>query len=559
MVPLQGSYGSAKLAWALLLWVLYLAHQNFFSVSGDELTLSTQDVKVVVGVNRSIARVSDVFVCATLDWWPPDKCDYGTCSWDHASLLNLDLTNPILHNAVKGLFPVLLRLGGSLQDQVVYNVGDIQRPCHPFVPAPHQLFEYSEGCLNMSRWQALNGFFSETRSQVAFGLNALYGREANRSLPWNSSNTKNFIQFTAKQGYPIYAWELGNELSSSGIGAKLSSSQYADATKELRTIVNDVYSGYTVKPFVVAPDGFFEKNWYRDLLQNTGPQVLNACTYHIYDFGPGKITNDLDSKILDPLFLDNRAAIFFKVSQTLLTYGPWVQAWVGESGGASNSGQPNVSHSFLSSLWYVDQLGMAATFNTQVYCRQSLIGGHYGLLNTTTFHPNPDYYSALLWKELMGTEVLSAVSVGNVYLRAYAHCTKGDTHSIAVALINLSNTTEFNVHIPIHDFTVNHGGAQSPGIRLSVFGDLFSCKSKRKAVELQSKRLEYHLTAATGDLHSHSVLLNGKALEITPDGNLPNLVPAPADKSLPVIVAPTSIVFVTIPDVSAPACLLAGA
>lgn len=41
---------------------------------------------------------------------------------------------------------------------------------------------------------------------------------------------------------------------------------------------------------------------------------------------------------------------------------------------------------------YLDQLGMASKYNTKVYCRQSLIGGSYGLLNTTTFVPRPDYY-----------------------------------------------------------------------------------------------------------------------------------------------------------------------
>ncbi|RZB42869.1 Heparanase-like protein 3, partial [Glycine soja] len=42
---------------------------------------------------------------------------------------------------------------------------------------------------------------------------------------------------------------------------------------------------------------------------------------------------------------------------------------------------------------YLDQLGIASCYSTKVYCRQTLIGGNYGLLNTTTFAPNPDYYS----------------------------------------------------------------------------------------------------------------------------------------------------------------------
>ncbi|KAG4991079.1 hypothetical protein JHK87_024536 [Glycine soja] len=46
-------------------------------------------------------------------------------------------------------------------------------------------------------------------------------------------------------------------------------------------------------------------------------------------------------------------------------------------------------------LMYLDQLGIASCYSTKVYCRQTLIGGNYGLLNTTTFAPNPDYYSVL--------------------------------------------------------------------------------------------------------------------------------------------------------------------
>jgi hypothetical protein len=41
---------------------------------------------------------------------------------------------------------------------------------------------------------------------------------------------------------------------------------------------------------------------------------------------------------------------------------------------------------------YLDQLGMTSTLDHKVFCRQTLIGGNYALLNTTTFIPNPDYY-----------------------------------------------------------------------------------------------------------------------------------------------------------------------
>lgn len=48
-----------------------------------------ETAQIVVNGDDSIATVDDDFLCGTLDWWPPEKCDYGTCSWGNASLLNL--------------------------------------------------------------------------------------------------------------------------------------------------------------------------------------------------------------------------------------------------------------------------------------------------------------------------------------------------------------------------------------------------------------------------------------------------------------------------------------
>ena len=51
-----------------------------------------QPAVAAVDGRRAVAATGEDFVCATLDWWPPDKCDYGTCAWGRASLLNLVMT-----------------------------------------------------------------------------------------------------------------------------------------------------------------------------------------------------------------------------------------------------------------------------------------------------------------------------------------------------------------------------------------------------------------------------------------------------------------------------------
>jgi hypothetical protein len=56
---------------------------------------------------------------------------------------------------------------------------------------------------------------------VLFGLNALIGRKRmpNGVMggPWDSSNARDFIQYTVDHGYKINAWELGKLLFSTSL------------------------------------------------------------------------------------------------------------------------------------------------------------------------------------------------------------------------------------------------------------------------------------------------------------------------------------------------------
>ncbi|QCD80594.1 heparanase 1 [Vigna unguiculata] len=471
----------------LCLWV-YLASLSFISVGALCARVGAVDKGIVlVHGKTAIGRIDDDFVCATLDWWPPQKCDYGKCSWGHASLLNLDLNNKILLNAVKG-------------------------------------------CLPMNRWDELNSFFQKAGAKVIFGLNELAGKSIKSGFavgPWNYTNAESLIRYTVRKKYHIHGWELGNELCGNGIGVSVAADQYASDVAALRSIVENEYRGIEPKPLVIAPGGFFDENWFKEFISKSGKSA-DVVTHHIYNLGPG-VDDHLTQTILDPSKLDGPADTFRRLKGILKNSTNKVTAWVGEAGGAYNSGHHLVSDAFVYSFWYLDQLGMSAVYDTRTYCRQSLIGGNYGLLNTNTFMPNPDYYSALLWHRLMGGRVLSTTFYGTKKIRTYAHCAK-ESKGVTILVLNLDNSTTVEVNVALKFNNLPHSGVHEPA------------------------RREYHLTAPERNLHSQIMLLNGKVLSVNSAGEIPALEPIYVDSTKPITVGPVSIVFAHIPNVLLAAC-----
>ncbi|KAE8677811.1 Heparanase-like protein 3 [Hibiscus syriacus] len=528
----------------LYLWLQHLMDEGSLFVSSNGNVISGT---VLLNGTAPMARTDDNFVCATLDWWPPEKCDYGTCSWGRASLLNLDLGNPILLNAIKAFSPLKIRMGGTLQDTVIYGTKDDKIPCAPFVKNSSELFGFSKGCLPMFRWDQLNVFFKKAGAMVVFGLNALSGRTVGSDGSvigaWNSSNAESLIRYTVNKGYSIHGWELGNELCGSGIGAKIAAEQYALDVNSLQTIVDHTYRGFEVKPLVIAPGGFIDTNWFTQFVQKTR-KSLQVVTQHIYNLRPGN-DNQLMNKILDPSYQDDGGQPFRDLQAILKNSSTSAVAWVGEAGGAYNSGQNRVSNSFVNSFWYLDQLGMAASYATKTYCRQTLIGGNYGLLNTATFVPHPDYYSALLWHRLMGKNVLSTSFYGmktRKSVRAYAHCSK-QSQGITLLLINYSANTTVRVRVS----TEGSGSSEAPRIN-------FARMSANSRMNAKGNREEYHLRAKDGNLQSQNVVINGKIMALNSSGGIPPTEPVNMSMFRPIIVAPSSIVFSHIPSIILPAC-----
>ncbi|XP_038882987.1 heparanase-like protein 2 isoform X2 [Benincasa hispida] len=508
-------------------WIFLLAFIPI--IYGQNVTMG----RIVVDGTTTIAQTDENYICMTIDYWPFNECSKIPCIWDgNASVLNLNLSLPTLTKAVQAFKTLRIRVGGSLQDKLIYDIGSFKGiNCPQFVRDEIGMFKITEGCLSMERWDDLNQFFNKTGAIVTFGLNALLGRHPTIGMywggDWNYTNAEALIQYTVEKNYQINSWEFGNEMvGHNSIGANITAAQYAKDLIKLREIIDRLYNNSQQKPLIVAPSAFFDASWYEDLVNKTGSNIIDVLTHHIYNMGAGD-----DPKIIyrfvDPNYLSQESSVFQQLENIVQNHAPWSVAWVGEAGGSYHGGSPYISNTFIDGFWYLDQLAMAASYNTKVYCRQTLVGGFYGVLLPHTLAPSPDYYGALLFHQLMGPGVLKVDNNVSSYLRTYAHCTKGRT-GVSMLFINLSNQTEFTIEIE-----------KNMNMRLP-----------NKPVQ----REEYHLTPTNGLLRSSTVLLNGNLLETTKEGDLPSLMPIYRDSNSFISIANWSIVFVVIPDFEASAC-----
>lgn len=76
-------------------------------------------------------------------------------------------------------------------------------------------------------------------------------------------------------------------MSGKGIGARVGVAQYGKDLINLKRILDVLYGNSRFKPSLVAPGGFYEKEWYNKLLQVSGSGIINVLTHHIYNLGPG--------------------------------------------------------------------------------------------------------------------------------------------------------------------------------------------------------------------------------------------------------------------------------
>ena len=572
----------------------------------------------VVVRDVAVATTEEPFLCVSMDLWPATKCNYGTCPWGNAtSFLTADLRS--LAPALKALAPVTLRLGGSLADKLRYGDACPTAAARtPFARLGTSYVGHGEGCLSARRWAELRALCEEAGCDVLWTVNALVGRRRPKGcgdrqcaglsllqgLPrrvrhahrrkqrccfnysdgaWDSSEARRLLSDGRDAGWRPRAVAYGNEVGGTkGLEAQLSVASYVEGLGRLRALLDELWppasergvggeGGGSPPVPLIGPDGTYEQEWFAEL--SAAAPWLHATSIHLYALGDGGNQRAAE-RSMDPSWLDQTRKPHKRPPRSA------GRVWMSEAGGLSNSGQAGTTDSFLSSFWYLDHLASLARLGYGVFCRQTLLGGHYGLLDAAAaapsfdsatatasaspaaaaaaaLRPHPDFWAAVLWRELMGATALdasvrdatAAVVAGpgsnatrnaSRMLRAYAHCARrgggGGGGGVVLLLLNLSPHAEYALEVAT------------------------LLASARRAGNVTRK--EFHLSTGAGGLRSPTLLVNGEPP--------PRLTGAPGASSSaalvekmrsvevsggsPLRVAPASIAFVQILGAGMSAC-----
>jgi heparanase 1 len=472
------------------------------------------------------------FVSFTLDTW---RMRWGTGGaakaagnyWRRDSAGEfIDFTDPTMVAMAKALSPAYLRIGGTSADNITYEM-DADVTDH-YVPSSRgsQGEVLPHATMTPEIWAQPNMFAAAVNWEVIFCLNIFEGWESG-ARAWSGDRAMKLIQHTQAAGYPVVAWELGNEpdLAKKDVEPE----EVAAAFTDLHQKINEVRStgaGTTAAPWIIGPDvtkAAVANSFLAGVLQAIPPCVLDIVSWHHY-YIAGEL-NDAEAAFVGSDSVATYESYATSASLATTTVESTTTScdatsakpriWMGETAGVggATSASKDVIGKFVEVFWYADKLGVAAKNGLSVVLKQEWA-------DTAIEGPAPSFWLALLWKRLMGLHVLQVEHQDlPATVRLYAH--KDDDGRSTLLIVNLQEDSAVSISVSLQ-------GLASIAVHE-----------------------EYHLTSIDSDVSSSKVLLNGRELPSTTadmatfiqDGTVPTLSPI-FSSTTDIAVDALSVVFV---------------
>ena len=428
----------------------------------------------------------------------------------------IDLSNSRLRKLAAALGPAYMRVSGTWANSTYFHDSDDPAPAAP--PAGFG------GILTRGEWRGVIDFSHAANARIVTSF-AISAGVRNTDGLWTPDQARKFLAFTKRAGGSIAAAEFFNEPTVPVIGGAPKGYDAAAYGRDFSVFL--AFARKTAPDMlIVGPGSIGEGSAIvagmslvksEDMLKASGHGV-DAFSYHFYGavskrcaFMAGTPQTTPDEALSEGwLSRTEHEEAFYAALRDRFEHGK--PLWLTETAEAACGGNPWAA-TFIDSFRYLDQLGRLAKRGVQVVAHNTLAASDYGLIDETTLAPRPDYWSALLWRNLMGATVLDAGTSPAATLHLYAHCLRGSPGGVALLAIN-------------SDREVSH--------------DL--------STTMQSDR--YTLSAR--DLMGTEVELNGRELHLGAQDSLPGIIGKPARGKLKL--APASITFLAFPNAGNSSC-----
>jgi len=414
----------------------------------------------------------------------------------------IDLTNARLRELASALAPAYLRVSGTWANTTYF--ADSDDP--PAAPPPG-----SKAVLTRQQWRELIDFSHAVDARIVTSFAVGPGNRDTAGI-WTPDQARRLLNYTRAMGGSIAAAELMNEPNLGTIGglpAGYDPAAYGRDFKVFHAFVKQTAPEMTI----LGPGAVNEGSGASDLLAASGPGV-DAFSYHHYGTLAQRCagTATPEAALSEPwLSRTDQTLAFYRALRD--RFEPGKPIWLTETAEAACGGN-RWAATFLDTFRYLDQLGRLARAGVQVVMHNTLAASDYGLLDERTLAPRPNYWGALLWRQLMGTTVLDSGVPIEAGLHVYAHCQRETPGGVTLLVINTDRTTPHTLRLP-----------------------------------QASQR--YTLDAAS--LEDATVRLNGDTLALGSDDRMPHVAGIPTPAGI-LMMAPATITFLVVPAAANAAC-----
>jgi heparanase len=415
----------------------------------------------------------------------------------------IDLTKPRLRRLAAALAPAYVRISGTWANATYFA------DSHSTPSAPPPGFS---GILSRQQWQAVVNFSEAVGAQIVTSFAVSPGTRDAAGV-WSPDQARRLLSYTYSLGHRVAAAEFMNEpnLAATGISqAGYDAAAYGRDFKIFHSFVKDNFP----EMMVLGPGTVGETDSASDLLVASGPDVVDVFSYHHYGTLSERCSGTIapeDALSEERLSRTDQTMNFYRSLRN--KFAPGKPIWLTETADAACGGNRSAA-SFLDTFRYLDQLGRLARAGVQVVMHNTLAASDYGLLDEKALTPKPNYWGALLWRQLMGHIVLDSGVPIQTGLHIYAHCQRGTAGGVSLLIINTDRNAAHSL--------------------------MLSTTSER-----------YTLDAAS--LRDTTVRLNGRTLELGVRDDLPSIASVRTVAGT-LTFSPSTITFLAIPAAANGAC-----